>query len=96
MEPASTTAEPRMRKQRAPAPPPPALKSKKDQLIDLLRARGGADVRALADTLGWQTHTVRAALTGLRKAGVTVEKLPAREGELTRYRIAAKRGRGAQ
>jgi predicted ArsR family transcriptional regulator len=97
MDPASTTsAEPRTRKPRASAPPPPAPKSKKDQLIDLLRAKGGADVRAVSDTLGWQAHTVRAALTGLRKTGVSVEKLPAREGELTRYRIAAKRDRGAQ
>ena len=93
---ATFPTEPHARKTRAAAPAPAAPKSKKDQLIDLLRAKGGADVRALSDTLGWQAHTVRAALTGLRKAGVAVEKLPAREGELTRYRIAAKRGRGAQ
>jgi len=70
-------------------------KPKKEQLIDLLRAKGGADVQAISDTLGWQPHTVRAALTGLRKGGIAVEKLPAREGERTRYRINARRGRQA-
>ena len=90
------TIQPRARKARATAPVSSTPKTKKDQFVDLLRAKAGADVKALSDALGWQPHTVRAALTGLRKAGVTVEKLPAREGELTRYRINAKRGRAAQ
>jgi len=90
------TIQPRARKARATAPVSAPPKTKKDQFADLLRAKAGADVKALSDALGWQPHTVRAALTGLRKAGVTVEKLPAREGELTRYRIYAKRGRAAQ
>ena len=65
-------------------------------MIALLRGKGGADVRARSDALGWQPHTVRAALTGLRKAGIAVEKMPVREGELSRYRINARRGRSAQ
>ena len=95
MEP-TNTAEPRARQPRASTRPAEKPRSKKDQLIGLLGAKGGADVRALSDTLGWQPHTVRAALTGLRKAGIAVEKMPVREGELTRYRINAKRGRSAQ
>jgi len=90
------TTPPRARKARTSASASTPPKSKKDQFADLLRAKAGADVKALSDALGWQPHTVRAALTGLRKAGVTVEKMPAREGELTRYRINAKRGRTAQ
>ncbi len=89
-------AEPRPRKPRASTRPAERPRSKKDQLIDLLRAKGGADVKALSDTLGWQPHTVRAALTGLRKAGIAIEKMPARDGELSRYRIIARRGRAAQ
>ena len=95
MEP-TNTVEPRARKPRASTRPAENPKSKKDQLIGLLSAKGGADVRALSDTLGWQPHTVRAALTGLRKAGIAIEKMPVRDGELTRYRINAKRGRSAQ
>jgi predicted ArsR family transcriptional regulator len=88
--------EPAPRKARTRTPAIETPKSKKDQLIDLLRAKGGADVKALSDTLGWQPHTVRAALTRLRQTGVAVEKLPVRDGELTRYRINVKRGRTAQ
>lgn len=89
-------AQPRARKVRAANPPSATSKTKKDQFVDLLRAKAGSDVKALSDALGWQPHTVRAALTGLRKAGIAVEKVPARGGEPTRYRINAKRGRGAQ
>lgn len=84
------------RKTRTRAPAAEAPTSKKDQLIALLRSKGGADVQAISDTLGWQPHTVRAALTGLRKAGVALEKMAVREGERTRYRINVKRGRPAQ
>lgn len=90
------TAEPRTRKPRAAAATPAQPKSKKDRLVELLRAKTGADVRQLGEALGWLPHTVRAALTGLRKAGIVVDKMPAREGEPTRYRITAKRGRAGQ
>lgn len=93
---ATETPEPSTRKARTRAPAIEAPKSKKDQLVDLLRAKGGAAVQQISEALGWQPHTVRAALTGLRKAGITVEKMPARDGELSRYRINAKRGRQAQ
>ena len=93
---ATENAQPRARKARTSAPVSAPPKTKKDQFVDLLRAKTGADVKAMSDALGWQPHTVRAALTGLRKAGIAVEKMPAQDGELTRYRINAKRGRSAQ
>ena len=42
--------------------------TKKAQLIKLLGRKSGADIVALSDKLGWQQHTTRAALSGLRKA----------------------------
>lgn len=93
---ATVPTEPRVRKTRTAALPPAAPKSKKDQLVDLLRTKAGADVKQLGEALGWLPHTVRAALTGLRKTGIAVEKISGGEGEPTRYRISAKRGRGAQ
>jgi len=90
-----TQPAPQAKSPREPKPQDKA-KTKKDQLVDLLSAKGGATVPNLAKALDWLPHTVRAALTGLRKAGVTVEKMQAREGEPTRYRINAKRGRAAQ
>jgi len=49
---------------------------KKDQLIKLLGAKSGADIKSLSERLGWPQHTPRAAMSGLRKAGyeVTGEK----------------------
>lgn len=88
--------EPTARKTRARAETVEQPKSKKDQLIQLLRTKGGANVKQISEALVWQPHTVRAALTGLRKANIAVEKLPARGGEPSRYQISAKRSRGAQ
>lgn len=64
-------------------------RTKKSQLIKMLSARAGADIATISGKLGWQTHTTRAAITGLRKAGyeITVEKTEG--GKPTRYRIIA-------
>jgi len=57
-------------------------RTKKDQLIGLLSKPKGARVSSLCKTLGWQTHTVRAALSGLRKQGMTIEtSRSAKDGE---------------
>lgn len=64
-------------------------KTKKAQLIQLLSAKTGANVETLSGKLGWQSHTTRAAITGLRKAGfeILTEK---GAGKPTTYRIAGK------
>ena len=49
-----------------------ATKSKKDQLVALLSKPNGARVSLLVERLGWQAHTVRAALSGLRKQGFEI------------------------
>lgn len=46
--------------------------SKKGQLIGLLSKPKGARVSVLVERLGWQPHTVRAALSGLRKQGYEI------------------------
>ncbi|MFZ3585507.1 DUF3489 domain-containing protein [Loktanella sp. DJP18] len=65
--------------------PKPA--TKKTQLIKLLRRTAGADIATIGDRLGWQPHTVRASLSGLRKAGHHVEKMIPGPGKAIRYRI---------
>ena len=69
-----------------PARPKP---SKKEQLIRLLSAKAGADAATIGRKLCWQKHTVRAALSGLRKAGYDVEGERPGEGRAVRYRILA-------
>ena len=47
--------------------------SKIDQLIALLRRQKGVTVSNLAETLGWQQHSVRGAMSGaLKKRGLAV------------------------
>jgi predicted ArsR family transcriptional regulator len=61
---------------------------KKDQLIALLQAEAGATVPDIVAALGWQPHTTRAALTGLKKAGHTIDKLPPLQGSRSsRYKL---------
>jgi predicted transcriptional regulator len=61
--------------------------TKKDQLIKLLRTKSGADIKVLSDKLGWQQHTTRAALTGLRKAGYEISAEKPAKGGMSKYRI---------
>ena len=62
--------------------------TKGGQLIQLLKARSGCDIAALSAKLDWQPHSIRAALSRLRKAGYAIEKLPPFKHGGTRYRIS--------
>jgi Protein of unknown function (DUF3489) len=70
----------------------PRLDTKKARLIAHLEDPLGVDVATLSAELGWQPHSTRAALTGLRKDGYTIERLPSEPGQPTRYRIARTTG----
>ena len=63
--------------------------TKKQQLIRLLGKKAGADIATLSAKFGWQRHTTRAALSGLRKAGFELTKIETSGGQPTRYRIVA-------
>ena len=66
-----------------------AKTSNKDQLIALVAKPGGARISILTDKLGWQAHTVRATLSGLRKQGhqILATKAP-KTGEAV-YRLVS-------
>ena len=64
---------------------PEASRTKQSQVLDLLREAGGVPLAAIVAATGWPSHTVRAALTGLRKKGHAIERSKI-EGE-TRYAI---------
>jgi Protein of unknown function (DUF3489) len=67
----------------------PTPKAPRQTKAALLRARlsdpGGVSLAALIELTGWQAHTLRAALSGLRKDGLTLTRR--REGEDTIYAI---------
>ena len=52
--------------------PPRATKAAK--LLTLLQTGTGASLEEMVEATGWQSHTVRAAMTGLRKKGHAIEK----------------------
>jgi hypothetical protein len=75
----------------APAPNPsvaPARQSKKAAVIALLARPDGAAISDLIGVTGWQVHSVRAALTGLRKEGKDLVRAKDAAG-VTHYRLAA-------
>ena len=62
--------------------------SKKSILTDLLKRPEGASIDEMIAATGWQSHSIRATITGLRKNGhsITLDK-NAENG--SRYRIEA-------
>lgn len=68
----------------------PKPQTKKARLIELLNSDEGVTVPVLAQALGWLPHTTRAAVTGLKKDGIVVQKLPPHEGSrASRYTLAS-------
>ena len=57
------------------------------QLCKLLRRKSGATIEQLEKAFGWQAHTARAAISRLRKSGMSVEKNKGMDGTI--YRIVA-------
>ena len=52
----------------------PPASTKRAQLIAMLERAEGASVTEIGQRLGWLPHTVRAAITGLRKTGREVTR----------------------
>ena len=69
---------------------PKKPKTKRSRLIEILSAKTGTDIDALSETIGWQQHSTRAALTGLRKAGFEIARKTPPAGGKPLYRIIAK------
>ncbi|HMS96020.1 MAG TPA: DUF3489 domain-containing protein [Tabrizicola sp.] len=70
--------------------------SKSELMTRLLSRKAGADLATLRDATGWQPHSVRAALSGLRKAGYAIDRQDAKSPEGGPvYRITAQPMRSA-
>lgn len=48
--------------------------SKAATLIEMLQRENGASLDEMTERTGWQPHSVRAAMTGLRKKDHVIEK----------------------
>ncbi len=80
-----TTATPKGKKSQTAA----RQGTKQALLINLLKRKKGATIKAIVAALDWLPHTVRAALTRLRQQGFQIERV--REDGVSRYRIAEDR-----
>ena len=68
----------------------PPRETKTAILRKLLSRKAGADLDALQSATGWQPHSVRAALSGLRKTGYSIDRTDsAKPGGSTVYRITS-------
>ncbi len=65
--------------------------SKPAQLLHMLRAADGALLCALMQATGWQAHSIRSAMSGLRKAGHVILASGSADGTLYRLRAAAEK-----
>jgi hypothetical protein len=64
--------------------------SKQAKIVHLMKRAKGATLDELVEATEWLPHTTRAALTGLRKRGVTLERVKD-EGRGSVYRIKSDR-----
>ena len=59
---------------------PAPRETKSGAIRRLLKRKSGADLAALQAATGWQAHSLRAALSTLRKAGYTIDRMPPKSG----------------
>jgi hypothetical protein len=76
------------------APRKPRAGTKQEAVLALLRRDEGATITQIIDATGWQSHTVRGFLAGLKRKGITVEVLdrvrqvgPNKEGAKGSYSV---------
>lgn len=53
----------------------PKRETKNDKVLALLTRENGATLEELVAATGWLPHTARAAMTGLKKKGHTIERI---------------------
>src|SRR5207342_2937392 len=76
--PAKDTTNPQPQPVQAPSPGAPSPRaragSKSSAVVALLQREQGATITELIEATGWQPHTTRAALTGLKKKGHAITR----------------------
>jgi hypothetical protein len=85
---AKAPANPNVRKAaKVPASQQPKEPNNTDKVLALLKRFSGATLEDLVKATGWLPHTARAALTGLKKKGHTIERT--KVDDVSRYSITA-------
>ena len=66
----------------------PEKRTKADIILGLAQRPTGASIAQLTRATGWQAHSIRAALTGLRKRGHVIERFTGKGGQAF-YRVGS-------
>lgn len=53
----------------------PRARTKQAKLVAMLSRKSGVTLAKASEALGWQPHTTRATMTGLKKRGYVIERL---------------------
>ena len=64
----------------------PATRTKSETIQKLIARKGGASITQLQAATEWQPHSIRAALSGLRKKGVSIDRCTNSKGAAV-YRL---------
>lgn len=62
--------------------------TKEAKLVQAM-SRSGKTIQQLSDLLAWQPHTVRAALTRLRKRGYVIERMAKTDQSPAKFKLRA-------
>ena len=81
----STVTRSKGSKAKQAAKPQACHQTKQSKLANMLRRKDGATIAQIMKVFGWQPHTARAAISGLKKRGERVES--AIENSKRVYRI---------
>ena len=76
---------PNSKKKSEAAQVPPRAGTKLHKILKQLQGPKGTSLNRMMKTSGWQAHTVRAALTGLRKRGYAVQRQTDDAGRATYF-----------
>ena len=67
-------------------PRTPAATTPREKAIRLMSRQGGASLAEMTRATGWQPHSARAFISGLRKQGLAITRT--RDGKASLYSIA--------
>jgi hypothetical protein len=76
------------------AEPAPRPKGRKGELLLMLEQPNGTTLSDMTTATGWQAHSIRAAMTGLRKSGFDICREPQTDGPSI-FRVLRHAGGGA-
>ncbi len=90
--PAQVAPDPSVEEAVAPAHPARSPQGKLGLVLTRLTSPAGATIEELAEETGWQSHTLRAAISRLRRKGYRIEHATSAGSSGKAYRLVTSEG----